>query len=37
MLLDLDYEMGFTIHSDLGYEGDTVDYNMIEHILKDED
>lgn len=37
MLFDLDFGMGFKLFPNTDYEGDPVDYNMIEHVLKDED
>src|SRR5699024_5183108 len=36
MLFDLDWGMGFWIHNSLNYEGEIVEFNMIEHVLKDE-
>lgn len=36
MFFDLDWGLGFWIHNTIDYTGDIVEYNMIEHVLKDE-
>lgn len=36
ILFDLDWGMGFWIHNSLNYTDDFVNFNMIEHVLKDE-
>src|SRR5699024_7010756 len=37
MIFDLDFGMGFNIMDNLGYKGDLVDYNMVSHVMKDEE
>lgn len=37
MVFDLDYGMGYTLHFLLDYDGEPVTYNMIEHVLADEE
>src|SRR5699024_4030847 len=37
MLFDLDYGMGRRIHPNTNFEGNAVDFNMIQHVMSDED
>src|SRR5690625_7981220 len=37
MLFDLDFGMGLEMHVNTNYEGNPVEYNMIKHVLADEE
>src|SRR5690625_3242940 len=36
MVFDLDWGMGFHLHNTLDYEGEIVEFDMVEHVLKNE-
>src|SRR5699024_1792541 len=36
MLFDLDWGMGFHLHNQIKFDGDIVEYDMLQHVLSDE-